>query len=129
MNILDLEAILGYHTVDVVFTSSLAEGSVEVSPGVIRERTALRARGSERLPGEPDLLSKLQLLHTGVGTLVICYPSPTRPLVSDVLRFRNGKVCKGYAMNLTDGPTLAGRNPWASLHRRRPTGSRHLTGG
>ena len=31
--------------------------------------------------------------HTGVGTFVICYPRPTRPLVSDVLRFRNGKVC------------------------------------
>ena len=31
LNILDLEARLGCHTVDVVFTSSVAEGSVEVS--------------------------------------------------------------------------------------------------
>lgn len=97
----DLERILGHYTDDFEMRSPLIAERGFSPSGVLRGKAAIRPYWSAGLAATPPIRFELVDVFAGVDSLVICYRSVGRKLVTEVLevdgerRIVRGSACYG----------------------------------
>ena len=91
----DLERILEHYSDDVVCASPKITQIMGDPEGVVRDKDALRAYWGKGLEQLPDLHFTVEDVRVSVDTIVINYRNERRQAVSEVLTFRDGRVCRG----------------------------------
>ncbi|MGK5533763.1 nuclear transport factor 2 family protein [Streptomyces sp. URMC 129] len=91
----DLDRILAHYTDDVVFTSPKIVQILGDPSGEVRGKEALRAYWAAGLRLLPGLHFTVEDVRASVDTVVINYRNENGQSVSEVLTFRDGRVCRG----------------------------------
>ena len=91
----DLERILIGYADDVVFSSPHVVRRLGTPSGEVHGVDELRAYWGSGLEGEPDLHFTVEDVRFSVDTIVINYRNHRGHAVSEVMRFRDGRVCWG----------------------------------
>ena len=96
----DIEAVLAHFQDNVVFTSPVAARVISGSGGVVRGKAALREYWSAAAELMPELHFDVLGVYQGQSVLVINYRNERGRLVSEVLEFEDGLVCRGHGTYL-----------------------------
>ena len=91
----DLERILEHYSDDVIFSSPKIAQIMGDPKGVVLGKDALRAYWGKGLEQLPDLHFTIEDVRASVDTLVINYRNERGQAVTEVLTFRDGRVCRG----------------------------------
>ena len=94
-NVHDVERLLAHYTDDVIFQSPYIVYRFGEPTGEVRGKEALRRYWASGLEQLPTLRFSVEDLRLSVDTLVINYRNQDGHAISEVLRFREGRVFWG----------------------------------